>query len=159
MVERQLDGGLLQRPVGLHNEPVSQGDVLLVVHAFDVGDDATVHLEAELLVAFGRKIEEPLSRGIPLAAAQPIPVGAGGRLHVVETAPLDRRFGERDVERGLGPRGTGAVDLAVAGERDIEPTPPFPCVGCLLREVVGGEVAKACAEATKGTDASGHELL
>ena len=159
VIEGEIDGGLLHRPVGLDDQTVTEGDVLLVVDPLDVRRRAPCHLLLQFAVAADGEVEQPLARSVSFPAPLPCPVGPGGGAHPVETAALDRRLGEGDVELGLSAGRAGAVDVAVFGERERKAASPFAGIGRLLGEIVGGEIAIPGAESPEGADPSGHELL
>ena len=159
MKEGEVDSGLLHRPVGLDDQTVTEGDILLVVDPFDVGRRAPRHLLFQFTVAADGEVEQPLTGAVAFPAPLPCPIRPGGGPHPIEAATLDDRLGEGDIELSLGACGTRAIDVAVFGERERDAAPPFPGVGRLLGETVGGEIAVPGAESSEGADASGHELL
>ena len=160
IIQREVDRRLLHRAVGLHHRRLAEGDVLLIVDPFDVGDRPAFDPKPDLHVALDGQIDEVVGGQPALAAARPVPVGAGRGAHVVEPAAQDCRLRQRHVELGLRPRGPGPVDVAVFREWHREPAAEFAGVGGEPLEVVGGEVAVAGAEATEHRHtAIGQELL
>ena len=111
MIEGEIDGGLLHRPVGLDDQTVAEGDVLLVVNPLDIRRRAPRHLLLQFAVAADGEVEQLFSGPEAFPAPLPCPVGPGSGAHPVEAAALDHRLGEGDVELGLGAGCAGSVDV------------------------------------------------